>query len=273
MPISEIHQNFKLDYDKLDTLANPELTPENIDYLLNSAQDELIELCTKEGLESTQTISDYLSPLTKREVLNGFYTDLFSEPNAKYINLPSDYRKVLMERVKFYYPDCNLIKSGKLVPDVPHIVQGTINYGGRVVSDTVFTPSSAVLTYTGSGLVYKALEAVSKILPVSRDTYSTDIDNPFRKPYNEQILRLVGNNPGIPGGTYELVFPPNVVPVNYRLDYLRNPVQMRYGTVYSTPTTDVQCELNTEAQIKIIDIAVQNAFKALSQQTSMLQNT
>ncbi len=266
MLISEIHNRFKIKYDKIDSNSNPELTPEAIDSLLNIAQDQYIDKVYKEGIELTQEYQDALAPITKRYSTVGFFTDSFSETNGKYLNLPDDYRRALMEQVNISYPGCNQIKSGKIKSGTSYYVTGnSITYAGNTIQKNTVFSGSTQTTFTGSGKVYEALNKWIRVSPRTRDRFLIDKDNPFKKTSTDSVVRLPYNNiSGLP--TYEIIIPDNVVLNTYKIDYLRDPIQMSYSSTYATSTTDVQCELSEDAQIAIIDLAVLEAFKILNQQ-------
>lgn len=268
MLISEIHQRFKIKYDKIDSNSNPELTPEAIDQILNIAQDQFIDQVYKQGIELTQELQDALAPITKRFQSNVLYTDAFSEINGKYVDLPDDYSRALMEQVYLNYPSCNQVKSGKIVSGQEYYVtDNIINYAGNDIQKNTVFVGSTQSTFTGAGKVFLNTKKWVKVVPSTRDRFLEDRENPFKKPSTEFIIRLVY---GTGAKKYELISPDNSLIDSYKLDYLRDPVQMRYGTQYAVPTTDVQCELSQDAQTAIIDLAVQEASKILNQQ--MLKN-
>ena len=101
-----MHKKFRVYFDKIDSFSAAEYTPEAIDIILNKAQDIVLEELINTGLEKTQTFSDYLSSIIVKRTINTFSTDSESEVNGKYINIPSDYRKFLMDRVVLKVPDC-----------------------------------------------------------------------------------------------------------------------------------------------------------------------
>ncbi len=96
------------------------------------------------------------------------------------------------------------------------------------------------------------------VIPMTRDEYNKAIKNPFKTPWKEEILRIVSS-----GNKFELIGFPGCTITKYFIDYIKEPDLMRYGTQYSTVTTDIQCELNEAAQIKIIEMAVKKALKTL----------
>ena len=96
------------------------------------------------------------------------------------------------------------------------------------------------------------------VTPVTRDKYNKAIYDPFNKPWKEDVLRLSNDN-----NQFELILAPGMTPIMYHLDYMAQPASIRYGTQYSIPTTDVDCELETKAAEQVIYIAVNKALQTL----------
>lgn len=269
MSIQEMHKKFRVYFDKIDSFSAAEYTPEAIDIILNKAQDIVLEELINTGLEKTQTFSDYLSSIIVKRTINTFSTDSESEVNGKYINIPSDYRKFLMDRVVLKVPDC--VFSTYIENGVEYIVtEGTVIYNNNIyIKGNIFTGYQGYSTYKGSGKISKVKLVNSKVRPVTRDTYQMDIRNPFKKPSTETVLRLEYKN------LFEIIIDDSSVLYQYKIDYIRNPVQMKYCSAYSVPcvpVSDVDCELSLEAQIKIIDVAVQLA-KTILLQVPQTKNT
>lgn len=97
------------------------------------------------------------------------------------------------------------------------------------------------------------------VIPVTRDEYNKIVNNPFKKPWKEEIIRLVSDN-----DNFELITFPGSTINTYYLDYLREPTKITYGSQYSVPVPDVDCELESKAATKIIEIAVELALKTMN---------
>lgn len=100
------------------------------------------------------------------------------------------------------------------------------------------------------------------VIPATRDEYNKIINNPFKKPWKEEIIRLVVDN-----NNFELISFPGSTITTYYLDYLREPAKIQYGSQYSTIPpipVDVDCELESKAATKIIEIAVDLALKTMN---------
>lgn len=93
------------------------------------------------------------------------------------------------------------------------------------------------------------------VTPISRDYYNTTTKDPFSSPWKEESYRISGEL--LRGNErFELLLGVNISPVTYYLDYLRNPLPI-------DSTINQTCELGEKAQLKIIEIAVKLAKKAL----------
>ncbi len=107
MIISDMQEQFRVAYDYIDSAQAADMTPEQIDILLNNAQADLILDCKKKGFESTQTIRDYLGNIKKNANITPFFQTPANQPNGYFINLPLDYRTMVKEEVSVDYVDCN----------------------------------------------------------------------------------------------------------------------------------------------------------------------
>ncbi len=222
MTIAEMHDNFRLEYDAIASFSNPEYLPEEIDYWLNTAQDNLLSEVKKEGVEKSQTFRDYLGNITLNKNISTFIVNTDNQLNGTFVQLPDDYRTALQEAVSISYNDCNNAVKTQRIP----------------------------------------------VVPSTHDRINSDVRNPFKKPNKfERVLSLpysyLSGDPKIQ--SIELITDGTFSITNYHLRYLRNPRKMVYGTQYSTPVPDVDCELNEEAQNWIITEAAQEAFKATNQ--------
>ena len=105
------------------------------------------------------------------------------------------------------------------------------------------------------------------VIPITRDEYNEMVIDPFNKPWKEEVKRLTQS-----GGFFELILTTGILPVTYYLDYIKIPNKMQYGSQYSTPVGDVDCELDEKAQNIIIDKAVIRALKTLGDPRIQLEN-
>jgi hypothetical protein len=222
LSISEMHKQFRIEYDSIDSFSNPEYSAEEVDYFLNSAQDTLVEQAKVVGTEKDQTLRDMLANITENFISSTFLTNASNEPNGVFVELPSDYRTSLKESVTIEFANCNDVDTTKRIP----------------------------------------------VVPSTHDRLNVDVRNPFKKPNKrERVIsvpfKYLSGDPSIQ--SIELLTDGTFTITSFHLRYLKNPRKMQYGTQYATPTVDVDCELNIEAQNWIIKEAAIAAFKATNQ--------
>jgi hypothetical protein len=219
MTVQEMHYQFKIGLDKVDSLSVPNFIAEEIDILLNNAQEQFISQRAfsnnprREGLEETQKRLDDLKNIISNYNTTTFTTTADSKPNGVFVDLPANYRHAIQEEATVSYTDCN----------------------------------STIQT----------LQA--EIVPISHDRYNRIIRDPFNKPDKELIYRL-----GFEANTserFEIILGPSTTLTNYIVRYIRKPQQIRYGTQYQTPTTDLDCELSLHTHREIVALAVKNALE------------
>lgn len=119
MTIANMHENFRLEYDNISSFSNPEYLPEEVDYWLNLAQDQLILKVKEDGVEKSQTLKDYLGNITVNKNISTFVTTVDNQPNGVFVQLPDDYRTALHESVSIRYSDCNGLTKTNRIPVIP----------------------------------------------------------------------------------------------------------------------------------------------------------
>lgn len=150
MLVSQMHNEFKIGLDKVDSLSSPNFIAEEIDTILNTAQEEFITQRAyrnnprKQGVEETQKRIDDLKNITANYTTTTFTNNSSNKPNAVFVNLPTNYRHALQEDVIVSYTDCN---------------------------------NTAATTIT-------------QVKPITHDRYNKLIRDPFNKPSKDLVLRL-----------------------------------------------------------------------------------
>ena len=216
MTVKVMQEEFKLGVDKILSLNAPGFTAEEIDTLLNNAQEEFIEQRAYRtnpkgtGLEEDQKRRDDLRALIKNYSTTAFSNTANNKPNGKFIALPVDYRHSIQEEVTINYIDCN--------------------------KDT----RSKVVTVT----------------PVTHDRYNKIVNDPFNKPYEDEVIRL-----DYEGNVFELITDGTYSLTKYFLRYLKEPRRIQYGTQYVIPTTDVDSELASHTHREIVAKSVESALE------------
>lgn len=119
MLVSQMHLEFQVGYDKIDSFNTKSYTPEEIDIFLNNAQQIILANCTKEGLESNQTLRDYTRYITKNANITNVFNTVENKPHGFFAALPFDYRVALNEECTISYIDCDGIIQTKRVLVTP----------------------------------------------------------------------------------------------------------------------------------------------------------
>ena len=201
MTVTELHIEFKFRMDKLDSLNYPNFLPEEIDLLLNNAQQRIIKQrygktnLKREGYEETQKRTEDLKNITVNAIItpSALASDNI-DPIARFFTLPSNHWFTIQERSTI---TCNLC--------------------GINVTNLV------------------------EVIPINHSEFSKRIKDPFSKPDEEQVLRLMEN------GKAELLS--SCTLVDYRLRYVKEPAVISLlGGVTS--------ELSNQIHSEIVDMAV-----------------
>lgn len=213
MTAGEMVIAFKQGLDKFDSLNYPDFEADQIDLLLNQAQDTFVKQrygstnVKRKSFEETQKRTEDI----KNVVVNAILTPTPNaadniNTNAVFVTLPQDYWIAVQELTGVSYLDCK----------------------GVTVTDRVYT------------------------LAIQHNDYSKLIDNPFGKPKEDKILRLMEN------GRVELIPPSNVTITDYHLRYIKEPVR-----IDSINIPNVDCELSSMVHQEIVNIAVQIALEGI----------
>jgi hypothetical protein len=181
MTIAEMHTKFRIGYDKIDSFSAPEYVPEAIDVILNEAQDDFINDITNLGIESNQTYTDYLANLVTSVTISTF--SIGTKPNGVFVNLPTDYRKAILEEVSLTYLNCNNQSTSIRIPVKPE----TRDRYSRVIANPFKDPSKEYIirleykkaTSTGSQ-IYELISSTGNTIS---DYYLDYLKNPIKMQY------------------------------------------------------------------------------------------
>lgn len=155
MTVLDMHQAFKIEFDKLDSVNYPNILPEEIDFLLNKAQDRFVKQrygtnnTKRQSFEEIQKRTDDLKALVKTAILTPLPSNSENiDPNAQFVELPIDYWFIIHERAQIGFTDCHNLQT-----------QSTVN-----------------------------------INVIKHDNFNNIIKNPFQKPSKSKVLRLMADN-------------------------------------------------------------------------------
>ncbi len=151
MTCAELHQEFKFRLDKIDSLNYPNFRPEEIDLILNNAQDRLIKQRyglnnnKRQSFEETEKRTNDLKNITINAILTPLaYSVNNIDTNARFFTVPTNHWFTVQERAGITCLHCG------------------INVTQRV-----------------------------QVVPTSHAEISTVLKDPFKKPNSEKVLRLM----------------------------------------------------------------------------------
>lgn len=137
MTIEEFHINFDIELDKTLDFEYPYISPEQKDYWLNKAQDEIIYNCispynSKERSfeETGDKLEDIRTLIIESPVINTYTND---QGNTYITNLPNNYLYRLRHTCNTYNDVCKLKKVGGVYTKQLYI--------NNVLEDPFWTPS------------------------------------------------------------------------------------------------------------------------------------
>ncbi len=225
MTVAELHLNFKFGLDKIDSLNYPNFTSNEIDILLNQAQDRFIKQrygknnLKRESFEETQKRTEDLKTIVKAtQISPSTYSTSNIETTARFYILPSDHAYIIQETVNVTYPDCN-----------------------------------------NQNVTTKAL-----IKPVQHNDYDKIKTDPFNKPTNTKVLRLMVD------GQVELIPNTGVTLGTYQLRYLKIPRRISLST---NDTCELPDDVHQEVVSTAVDIALENIESKRQQTFPRILNT
>ncbi len=273
MTITEMHQSFRFGLDKMDALNYPNFLPEEIDLLLNQAQDRItkqrygITNTKRTSFEETQKRTEDLKDLIRNVVLtptaNSGIVGLGDNitTNSVFVTLPTDEWFIIQERVIIHSDTCNTETFTIQVPaeDVEQCRGCPPCDLAECVGDTVFVVIPAYnITVTGK---------YAEVRPIQHLEFDKVINDAFKAPDYDKVLRLMYD------GKVEIVPGPNSTVTRYLLRYIKKPLPM---SISSTPPTN--CELAEYMHQEIVDSAIVIALEGIEAKrnntfTPLIDNT
>jgi hypothetical protein len=206
MTAAEMVQAFKFRLDKNDSFNYPNYENQEIDLLLNQAQERIIKQrygtsnVKKTSFEETQKRVEDLKSIVDTAIIIPAVTALDNiSVNAVFCNLPINHYFTVFENCKVSYIDCD---NNTVIKDIP--IEG-----------------------------------------IQHNDYNKIVNNPFKKPNLEKVLRLMES------GRSELIHDNNMSIHEYRIRYIRKPV-----TIDSVNIPNVDCELSEHLHDELVDMAV-----------------
>lgn len=227
MTITEMHQSFRFGLDKLDNLNYPNFLPEEIDLLLNQAQERIVKQrygttnTKRTSFEETQKRTEDLKELVRHVNLN-FQTNNFRNitPESRFVTLPNDHWFVIQERVVQECDKCN--------------------------STPLYTEVDDQNNETSVNGMY------AEVRPIQHHEVDKVLKDAFKAPDYDKVLRLMVD------GMVEIIPSSVCTPVKYRLRYIKKPIDV---SITSNPI--VNCELSEHLHQEIVDEAIKIALEGI----------
>lgn len=225
MLITEFHTNFKFSLDKADGLNYPNFEPEEIDLLLNQAQDRFVKQryggnnIKRTSFEQTQKRIEDLKEVIETVRLTGLKANSESIIyNSAMCEIPENHWFTVWERAILNCTTCNtIVKRGV----------GPIGLEG---GDNLITGQYV------------------RVRPITHNEFDKTVYDAFEQPNQNEILRLMYKN------QVELIIPEDCTLVSYEFRYVREPIRMSLDN-------DITCELSNHTHQEILDLAVQIALE------------
>jgi len=228
MTANEMAYRFKVLYDIIAKDTAPGYKDREISALFNICQLEIVKSYYipqgnkyGKGFENTEKRRKDLANLVKNVYLYDYDMSINQSDAHKdgYIyELPTDFLWAIQEEcdMDIYSDDCSTALVS-LSQREPHIMN---------------------LSKVDFDRVYKLW-----VKPVTHDEYNVNINNPFKKPYEEMLWRLDIENSPVPPykKRHELINPTSMTILRYRIRYIKLPIDIVVDNI--TPTNQINCEL------------------------------
>lgn len=223
MTVKQMHREFKISLDKVDSSATAELLPSEIDYYLNEATMRFVKT---------------------RYSQNNLYKKGFEESQKR----TEDLKAIVVTRRMQISPDPGQSFAGCSVysanPAILYLLTGT-NVADTTSKYMIYLNSSLQLSKAGCSSV------VSPML-VQQDDVKTLIKDPFNKPKADKPLILFEE------GVIKILVPIGIVVDWIKCTFVRQPAAIYLGTypVNSVIGSPVNCDLSDHTHKEIVQMAV-----------------
>ena len=232
MTVAQMHQAFKFGMDKLDNVNYPNFLPEEIDLLLNQAQERFVKQRygitnpKRTSFEETQKRTEDLKELVRHANLTPAATASDNiTPYSRFVTLPNDHWFVIQERVVQVCDKCN---------------------SNPLYTYTVTQPSPQ------PPLVVSVNGMFAEVRPIQHHEVDKVVKDAFKAPDYDKVLRIMED------GRVELIPSSVCVPTVYRLRYIKKP-----NTISITSNPTVNCELSEHTHQEIVDEAIKIALEGI----------
>jgi hypothetical protein len=113
----------------------------------------------------------------------------------------------------------------------------------------------------------EATKTLNDCIVVPHNNYQDYIQNPFTRPDDNTFLRATFSyeDNTIYYAGHDLIFNSGQTPKEYNMRYIRKPANVRYGSTYSVPTIDINCDLPEHVHEELIREAAEIAIASIMQ--------
>lgn len=227
MDVGTMHIEFRLTLDKLDSSAYPGIMVEQVDYFLNEAQNRFIK--TRYGR-------------------NNVYKSGFEEIQKRTEDLTTLVKVNYCTVTPYiYYENAYKVSLSNMFLDEAKLTPSTSKYMFFVRGESQNVLSDTCKKYLGVRLT-------------NHDDMTLMLNDPFKRPYKQEAVALFedGNIIVLTDGTFSIG--------NFRVSFIKKPVEITYGVNYPSPVANVDCELPEHTHKEIVALAAQIALENIESQ-------
>lgn len=261
MKIQDLHYMFRVKLDRLDNNYYSNITPDEIDLILNDAQNVFIKQRVQghegynESFEETQKRIDDLKEITTSDTsLTLSSTQAGVKPNGYFYNLPSDYLYPFQEEAEIVYVDCN----GNNVTDRRGFV-GITHAEYLLLKEDPFNKPTATDNFGVRLMANNKIEALTFGEFTINTYYLRYVRQPQVMQYSDDTI--VGTSNLIVGKRYKVIsgsIVHNGSTITAGQTFIAQ--NNNYTGPLSVVLDGVDCELNEQSQREIVNIAVNIAL-------------
>ncbi len=217
MTIAEMHNEFRQAGDRLDASTIPDMLPEQVDYILNEA----IVRFTKTRYSGNNEFKMGFEEIQKRT--EDLKTLVFTE----------------FPVISTITTEINTFKADldTLYVDEALSTLSTKEYWFLVRCRARVVKTGCTSTYV-------------PIILYQHDDLDNVMLDPFKKPIIDEVVGYFES------GDLYIITSSGTTVDRVKLSYIKKPIEVRYGSIYPTPVSNIDCDLSEHTHKEIIQLAV-----------------
>lgn len=227
MTAQEFHRNFRFGMDKMDSLNYPNFQSEEIDLLLNQAQDRFVKQrygttnTKRTSFEETEKRTEDLKEIIQTDRLTGFTANSESIIySSAMCQLPTNHWFTIWDKAIISCTKCN----------------GTVT---RALGDIGADGSPNFITG-----IYVEVRSVTHL------DFEKVVHDAFKGPDHTKILKLMYKN------QIELIISEDCTLISYEFRYIREPIRISL-------INNITCELSDHTHQEIVNISIDIALEGI----------